>query len=750
MSRASSPIHSHELVSLVHHVELNTSGWMSQAIERLTVAALWFVEPASTADVTALLLDGFERRLDEETIERILIKAENTGQVIHLSDGRFKVAEATSASFRSDLENIQLAESQVKASFLARAADVGLEVDGNELWDDFEGLFLEPLARHLGATLYELLTTSAEPIQDFHTYAEIISPMCDKYGPLTQDLITNFLEPSDVAVRSYILAHLNVCYLREAIGLDPSVIVRLDESRGRPDEARIFLDTNFVFSFLGIDEHPAHQLASELRELVNTVQSSIKLSLYVLPDTVSEARRVLAGVANGLRGFRATGNLATAASMLDSQGLVAGYFTAASTHPGLSPEEFFGRYEKNLVTLLRDRGVELFNFDTSPLHVDREVVDDVNSISLYQKLRGGQPKRKNANLHDMVLWHFVRRRRPQTMDSPIDASNWICTLDYGLIGFDHRKRKGQYDLPICLTPAGLIQLIQFWVPRSEALDSALLGSMRQPLLFLRFDADTEEATVKILKSMSRLRGVEGLSVNTTFRVLTNEALRARIQPATSETQMLQLVESAVIAEAAELERRVTELENSNSMSAGEQLVAAEQEAQRLRDVASSAGSEVVVLEARVAELRDQLRATGESAAADQSAVTAERDELLGRLKILESDTERQRRHREVGLVWRQALGMLAAAGVLCVGISYVLILAWKVAWLSWGCGATAALLLALLGIEWLLGRREIFRDLPTHAWVKRTRRGFQAALVLLVLSVIAGLAVNSFGHHPKQ
>jgi len=404
-----------------------------------------------------------------------------TGHVVQLPDGRFKVAEHEAALFASQLQAAQLAEAEVKASFLAKARDLGLGVDGTDIWDDFERLFLHPLAQQLGATLYELLTTSSDPSHDVLTYGDITSPICDKYGPATPDLISSFLDPSDRAVRTYVLAHLNACYLREALALDSSVIARLQESHGRPEEARIFLDTNFLFSFLGIHDNSGKQVALELRDLVNTVHSSIKITLYALPDTIQEARRVLGGVSSWLEGVRTTGNLAQAASLLKSQGLVTSFLTAASKHPGLNSAEYFGVYEKNLLTILRDNGVELYNEDTSALHVDQAVIDDVHAISEWQKAHAGEAKTYEVNLHDMVLWHFVERRRPRTMDSPIDAGNWICTLDLRFLAFDRRKRAGGLEPPICLAPAGLIQLIQFWLPRSDALDAALVGSMREPL-----------------------------------------------------------------------------------------------------------------------------------------------------------------------------------------------------------------------------------------------------------------------------
>ncbi|HXG70826.1 MAG TPA: hypothetical protein VNJ04_09480, partial [Gemmatimonadaceae bacterium] len=60
----------------------------------------------------------------------------------------------------------------------------------------------------------------------------------------------------------------------------------------------------------------------------------------------------------------------------------------------------------------------------------------------------------------------------------LDASFWIATVDYRFLNFDSRKRRPKRDpIPICVHPTVLIQMLQFWLPRTAELEAALFESL---------------------------------------------------------------------------------------------------------------------------------------------------------------------------------------------------------------------------------------------------------------------------------
>jgi hypothetical protein len=490
-----------EIRSLIHYVELHRSGWWDRALDRLVLVTLWRKAPASIDEVAQSLaaLDG---RLSRERVGEIVAREEASGVIVSVADGRYKISEEVDRSLRAELEGVEASEERVRELLVALVAEAGIDADPAELWQDFEGLFMRPLVHEAGARVYDVLTSGADLDAAVPSYGEILKPLCDRYGHEIRAVLVALLDPSNVDVRSYVLRTLNADFVREAAGLDAGVLEGLRASRGRPDRVRIFLDTNFLFSFLGLHDNPSNDVAGDLIQLIDRAKSTIKIELFVLPVTVDETRRVLREVMSRLKGIVPQRNLALAARELSSTGLVARFLDAAASHRGgvLTPEDFFGPYEANLVPVLRERGVELFNTDLDGLTMDQVVIDDIHDqAEVQERVRKRGSKSYESNLHDMVLWHFVNRQRPAGQDSPLEVGNWVCTVDYGLVSFDRHKRRGSRRPPVCLTPSSLLQVLQFWAPRSDELDKALVGAIREPLLFLDFDLGTEQATLRILR-----------------------------------------------------------------------------------------------------------------------------------------------------------------------------------------------------------------------------------------------------------
>lgn len=335
-----------ELRSLIHHVELHRSGWWDRALERLVLVTLWRRAPATTDDIVGVLSVGLDGRLSRDRVDAVVAQALASGAIVETLDGRFKPSEEVDRALRAELDEVLSSEERVKVRLVGLAADAGLDVDPSELWRDFEALFMLPLVRDAGARIYEVLTSTADIGVAVPTYAQIINPLCEKYGPEVRSMLVAFLDPADADVRSYVLRNLNADFVREAAGLETGVDA-LKASRGRPDRVRVFLDTNFLLSFLELHDNPSNEVAADLIELIDRAKSTIKVELFVLPITVDETRRVLRDVMSRLSGITPGRNVAAAARQVNSTGLVARFLQAAAefSRGVLKPDDFFGPYE---------------------------------------------------------------------------------------------------------------------------------------------------------------------------------------------------------------------------------------------------------------------------------------------------------------------------------------------------------------------------------------------------------------------
>ncbi len=726
-----------EVVHLVHHVELHRSGWWDRALDRLALVTLWLQQPAEAADIAARLSAQLDQRVDPDRVKTSIARHIAAGYVVQLRDGTLKVSEEIEATLRAESLDVSGSVTRVQARLASIALEDGIEAEPTQLWGDFEADFMVPLLRAAGARIYEIVSSAVSLEESVPTYGDLIRPMCDRYGGDVRATLVRFLDPADRDVRGYVLRQLMTQFAREAAGLDQDVLRTLEKSNGRPDRVRVLVDTNFLFSFLGLHDNPSNNVAADLIALIEQVSAYVKVEYYILPITLDEARRVLRDVISRLNGIAPTGSLAAGARMVSSSGLVTRYLEAAAQYTGgvLTPAAFFGPYEADLATILRERGVGLLNENLDALRMDQQVIDDIHDQEEVQaRVRKRGPKPYEANLHDMVLWHFVSRRRPGSATSPLDVGTWICTIDWGLIAFDRHKRSGRHVPPICLTPSSLTQLLQFWVPRSEALDVALVGSLREPLLFLDFDRSTEATTVAILKTMSRFTGVGDLSAGTVRNVLTNEALRAAIdlRPQGSGEVPIEMVETAIIDEARRLEAELDKLREerkADRLAVTREIETKVVEAEGLKQLLEDRHQSVEVLEAELEAMKADLARRSEEASAHSSEV----DDLRGRLDAIEHT---RLRRRDLLAFVAFSFGLAVATGFLTVVVGTKLASELP-AWLLWMLSVTGGVIFWLLGCELRLRQLPRLQASLMARALKAGRKGLVAAFVAVALGVVA-------------
>jgi hypothetical protein len=343
--------------------------------------------------------------------------------------------------------------------------------------------------------------------------------------------------------------------------------------------------------------------------------------------------------------------LSEAAAAAPLSGLVQRFVESVATaRKPLDARDYFGPYITNTIEVARSKGIELWNQRADDYKARQEVIDDVNvQLAFEQRKYGDRAKGYEELLHDVVLWHFVRDKRPVTVESPLDAQYWIVTVDYRYLAFDSYKRRDRTgEPPVCLHPTALAHVLQFWVPRTPEFEEAVLRGLRFLFLPQQFDPAVERVTVRILEALARFEGVQDLSSETVARILMSEGLRQRLllEPA-AETQV-ELIREALIQEEARLRRELT---------------ATRTEVDRLT-------GELQSKEGAVVELKRRLEETERRAKELEHRVVDEvraREEILDRLTRLEAEQRdkaaRQERQRYM-LIWLASPTLLLLVGVI--------------------------------------------------------------------------------------
>jgi len=541
-----------KILNLIQHIELNKAGWWDDVIQRLILATIWMDGKYDSLPVDTLnesIFSHFELRLDAKLNSAINLLIVS-GDLIQLPDGSIKLSEARVKLLDSEIHDAEATIIKAKTVFIDTLESSGFTSDEkDQLWINFNDVFLKPFIKSIGANIYDFLNGKSTIIDQF-----LLEAYLNIYPHEQRSILNNsaqlFLSSKNPDVRSYILRFLNVYFCIEASGLDKSTLESLQGSLAKPQEIILFIDTNFLFSILELHENPSNVAAVGVIELIKNLKGNVNVKLYVSNQTLQEARIVLRRTIDNLNGARITPNIADAASKFVS-GLSKKYLSEVNRSKiSLTPQDFFQPYVDNLVSLLRKKGVEISSEDTAALNIRQDVVDDILRQSDYEEQKWGERAKGYKPLeHDIVLWHFIKDKRKISIDSPLDAKYWIVTIDFRFLGFDdYQKSLDIVTVPICIHPTTLIQLLQFWIPRSQLLEDTLYSSLWLPFVFRDLDPQAENITIEIVKTLGRFEQVGDLPKDTVVGILLNDALRQKIKNEADVERQVELVKEALIEE----------------------------------------------------------------------------------------------------------------------------------------------------------------------------------------------------------
>ena len=647
-----------DLASLVHHVELSKAGWRERALCHLLLASiskhLNGVSPEEVYVATNASLPG---PLPHTELQRHLDSLISKDRVVKLPNGSVKLTEATRREIEVQMTDAAARTSAAAGHFSTTFGNLPPRIQIE--WDDFLASFLIPLVSELGAKTYQTLTGEDAGIEASTTYLDFLRRFPDDDRGTVCDAISQFVDPTSPAIRRYVLGLLNTAFLVRALTLPAGAVQELLRRTTARLQMQIFVDTNFLFSLLGLHTNPADDVVHALHELIDNMPSRVDVRLYMLTCTMDEARGAIERHAAHLSSFHLSRRVAQAIREGSSplSGIALTYVREAySGGQCVSAKDYFAPYLTDFIGIARSKGVEIFNASLDELRMDQQVLDDVaEQMALQEDRPEDRRKPYEAVLHDMMLWHFARRKRPRRVDSPLDAGAWVVTIDYGLLRFDAQKLRGQRREPVvCIHPTVLMQILQFWVPNSESLDAALLTSLRA--VPPGFDGNAERVTVKIVGSLSRFEAVDDLSVETVTNVLLSDAVRGRIARATNFEEELEAVRTGVIEENVRLDMRTKHLE------------------QETKGLERSVGQ----LDASIVRLRDEIAGVVDERESVSAELQGERDARAAvqrELERSEAEAELARQGKEMAELVGKAYWSAGIRGVTVTGSGWLIAVA---------------------------------------------------------------------------
>jgi hypothetical protein len=726
-----------EVVTLLHHVELSNAGWRDRLRQQQVIASLLESrQPLTLTGIRDFTVQTFGSTGTLEDVEEAVRALAAQGKVVMVGANAVKLSEEAAASIMGHVEETRQADVRLRERFLAGLKSHGVTPRHTDEWEDFKEHCFAPLIEQAGARTYEFLTGGdhiATGTMAFRVYSERYAE--SDRGPLRR-VIEEFLDPGDEDVRAFVLQQLQAHFLVRAGGLPQATVEALSGQMRQRIHLSILLDTNFLFSILELHDNPSNEAASELIRLLQDIERRVNLRLCVLPITIDEARRTLIKHEEHLAQVQLSARLGRIASVIDGDlsGITKRYVEASRQAGGrLSARDFFAPFIDNPLTVLRAKGVELHNADLGDWGMRQEIIDDILDQQRYEeKTRGARAKSYEALRHDTILWHYTSSRRPAALDSPLEAGYWVATVDYRLLAYDaYKQRDNRHPVPICVHPATLVQMLQFWAPRSREFDLALFKSIRA-MLPRTFDIEAERAAISILGALSRFENVDDLPEDTITSILLNGALRQRIQGRTDVEEQVTLIREAMIEEVNRAKSELQEARRQEEATRSALEVATAQQ--------SKMQQQVVALEKTLAQTEmdhgTTLRSTEEARRELEEKVAA-LEQAIEESKVRERQSAAARHTRNCRLV----ASVLAVSGIVGLGL-----VGWKVGgrvpmgalgslWVS-ATGAATGAMIGMLVTEMLGKRRHEIRDWKVFTTFIRFKGWLLTTIGLFLVGVL--------------
>jgi hypothetical protein len=262
-----------QLVSLIHHVELQKAGWWDRALDHLIVAVLWLKnQPLAPTQVADELAKTFRVRVHVNDVLPRLDHLHREGAVVQQVD-RFRISEDEKRTLEASVKDTEDLEARVRTRFMGLIENHCPTLDPASTWSGFHRDLLTPLVFEAGARTFEIISGTLTNIENIPRFKSFMGGYPIEERERLRAGIVAFLDPKDSDVRDFVLRLLNSYFFLEAGNLRREVVDSLNQAVN-PASITVLVDTNFLFSVLGLHGNPSNEAALSLMAMLKTYTPS--------------------------------------------------------------------------------------------------------------------------------------------------------------------------------------------------------------------------------------------------------------------------------------------------------------------------------------------------------------------------------------------------------------------------------------------------------------------------------------------
>jgi hypothetical protein len=463
-----------------------------------------------------------------------------------------------------------------------------------------------------------------------------------------------FVREPTPAQRTFLGRLLNTGFYSTVLSLDPRA---RNLAAGEGKRMTLYLDTNFLYSLLGVGSPAEAFAAKRLLELCGELEMSLRISSW----TVDELRTSIANSRQSVDRYHQSRRSAEImAEVTGEKGFVPAFWRALRDDK--DPSAFFSKFD-HFLRFLKEYGVVEHPEGCAEVEADFMAIRDY--ASPLEGMYGPGTKRREVIEHDAKMRLLIERLRAESAGATYtDVRYWFITESTRLplyarmpVGLGATRPA----FPFCVLSSTWAQIVRAMVPRTDDLDAMIVGLLASP--YVGYTAASPDR-VAVERVVARIDALKDVPPSVAIAVLNDRTMATKISAEASSHEVDRLVEEATSQKAREIEEQIAQTA-SRATRAERERAEAEERARVAEQQAATAEQARQASGLTEAALREEL----------QAAQARGAEERRKRLRA-ESHTKRVRNLVAIGIALLVAGGGASLIGTATVtGAGIVVVVA---------------------------------------------------------------------------
>jgi hypothetical protein len=352
-------------------------------------------------------------------------------------------------------------------------------------------------------------------------------------GAHVRSLISLFFRNTDKYPerRKYLIELADGAYSFYTFFIDPESLARI---HGALRKIEFYLDTNFLWSLLGLHENQYVDASVELFSVVKSNHLPFSFRFQKITE-----QELLRSVASSGAGLREMAWKASISATLKNSPYISGLerrFHEKNAVQSTDVEIYLKPYE-NISRVVQDQGIKIDNQEidwgegvNDLLHDFDEYLASIDKEKTYE-----------AKQHDVRMLWLVRGKRSNAK-SPLEAGTLFLTCDNRLYNFDVHNSRRRRTLPAAILPNVLLQILRPFIKATDDFDSLFAKTFSLP----EFRSYSKKSSLALQKMAQILSAVDGLPEGVAEQTLMDDILVRDVSHAKDAVEIVAKMDAAIV------------------------------------------------------------------------------------------------------------------------------------------------------------------------------------------------------------